>query len=323
MSRSDPLIAWRADPAEVLSSVVAGLAGERREGQVALAAAIADAIGSGQHLVAEAPTGSGKSLAYLAPAIASGLKIVVATSTIALQSQLVSKDLPALHKHGAAPFTFALLKGRANYLCRAKLRAADSPDALFEQPVGVGFPQQLDRLRAFASRSETGDRAEVDDDIPHATWAAVSCTSGECPGRADCNDGSECFAEQARDRAHGASVLVVNHALYCADLAAEGRVLPEHDVVIIDEAHSFAENATNAFAGDVAADTLVRLAGMLGRAGVDRVAVDALADSGRSLAALIESRTGALDVGRDAATRCRVRFSRRTARGGARQARQV
>jgi len=300
MSRSDPLIAWRADPTEVLASVVAGLGGERREGQVALAAAIADAIGFGHHLVAEAPTGSGKSLAYLAPAIASGLKIVVATSTIALQSQLVSKDLPALHEHGAAPFTFALLKGRSNYLCRAKLRAADSPDALFEQPVGVGFPQQLDRLRAFANRSETGDRAELDDDISHATWAAVSCTSGECPGRADCNDGSECFAEQARDRAHGASILVVNHALYCAHLAAEGRVLPEHDVVIIDEAHSFAENATNAFAGEVASDTLVRLAGMLGRAGVDRVAVDALADSGRSLAALIESRTGALDVGHDA-----------------------
>ncbi len=91
----------------------------------------------------------------------------------------MSKDLPALHTHSAAPFTFALLKGRSNYLCRAKLRAADSPDALFEQPVGVGFPQQLDRLRTFASRSETGDRAELDDDISHATWAAVSCTSGE------------------------------------------------------------------------------------------------------------------------------------------------
>jgi ATP-dependent DNA helicase DinG len=299
MSRTDALVAWRADPTELLATAVAGLGGERRDGQLALATAIAHAMSSGHHLVAEAPTGSGKSLAYLAPAIASGLKIVVATSTIALQSQLVSKDLPTLREHVAVPFTFMLLKGRSNYLCRAKLRAAAAPDALFDQPVGIGFSQQLGRLQVFASRSETGDRAELDDDIPNATWAAVSCTSGECPGRGDCDDGSECFAEHARDRAQGASILVVNHALYCADLAADGHVLPEHDVVIIDEAHSFAENATNAFAADIAADALVRLAGMLGRAGVDRVAVDAVADSGRSLALLVENRSGAVDIGHD------------------------
>jgi len=298
MSHSDVLVAWRADPTALLESAVAGLGGERRDGQLALAAAVAHAISAGHHLVAEAPTGSGKSLAYLAPAIASGLKVVVATSTIALQSQLVSKDLPALEDI-AVPFTYTLLKGRSNYLCRAKLRAAASPDALFDQPVGIGFPRQLEQLRVFASRSETGDRADIDGDLTNATWAAVSCTSGECPGRADCNDGSECFAERARDRAQGASILVVNHALYCAHLAAEGRVLPEHDVVIIDEAHTFAENATNAFAADIAADALVRLAGMLSRAGVDRAAVDALSDAGRSLATLIENRVGAVDVGHD------------------------
>jgi len=298
MSRSDVVVAWRADPTELLMSAVAGLGGERRDGQLALAAAVAQAISDGHHLVAEAPTGSGKSLAYLAPAIASGLNVVVATSTIALQSQLVSKDLPALRDLGS-PFTFTLLKGRSNYLCRAKLRAAASPDALFDQPVGIGFPQQLEQLRVFASRSETGDRAELDGDLTNATWAAVSCTSGECPGRAECTDGSECFAERARDRAHGASILVVNHALYCAHLAADGRVLPEHDVVIIDEAHAFAENATNAFAADIAPDGLVRVAGMLGRAGVDRAAVDALADSVRSLAALIDNRMGAVDVSHD------------------------
>ena len=233
----------------MLDTAVAGLGGEQRDGQRTLAAAIADAMEAGHHLMAEAPTGSGKSLAYLAPAVASGLKVVIATSTIALQSQLVSKDLPALQEHAGLPFTYALLKGRSNYLCRAKLRAAGASDALFEMPVSVDFDRQLVGLRAFAAESETGDRSELDDDIPHATWAAVSCTSVECPGKADCADGSECFAEHARDVALGASVLVVNHALYCSHLASEGRVLPDHDVVIIDEAHSFAENATNAFAG--------------------------------------------------------------------------
>ena len=90
---------------------------------------------------------------------------MVATSTIALQSQLVAKDLPALRQHVDVPFTFALLKGRSNYLCRAKLRAAAQPDALFEQPVGAGFREHLDRLRAFAEESETGDRSELDDEI--------------------------------------------------------------------------------------------------------------------------------------------------------------
>ncbi len=98
------------------------MGGERREGQHQLAGAVADAISGGHHLLAEAPTGSGKSLAYLVPAVASGLKVIVATSTIALQSQLAGKDLPALQEHGTLKFSFALLKGRSNYLCRAKLR---------------------------------------------------------------------------------------------------------------------------------------------------------------------------------------------------------
>src|SRR3974390_3351668 len=118
----------RAESTERLDAPVAGMAGGRRKGQKQPPVAGADAIERGHHLVAEAPTGSGKSLAYLAPAVASGKKVVVATSTIALQAQLVGRDLPALHEHGGVPFTFALLKGRSNYLCLAKLRAAAAPD---------------------------------------------------------------------------------------------------------------------------------------------------------------------------------------------------
>ena len=117
------------DPLELLDAVVAGFGGERREGQRALARAVADAMRDAHHLVAEAPTGSGKSLAYLAPAVASGSKVVVATSTKALQSQLVEKDLPALRDFGGVDFSYALLKGRSNYICRAKLRTAARPDS--------------------------------------------------------------------------------------------------------------------------------------------------------------------------------------------------
>lgn len=285
----------------VLDGVVDGLsAGERREGQHELSQAVADAITHGHHLVAEAPTGSGKSLAYLAPAVASGLRVVVATSTIALQSQLVAKDLPTLRAHGQFPFAFALLKGRSNYVCRSKLRAAAAPDALFEQQVGGGFGAHLARLIAFAQRSDTGDRADIDDAIPNNAWAAVSCASGECPGKAECDDGDECFAEQARDRARGASILVVNHALYCAHLAAGGQVLPDHDLVILDEAHSFAENATSAFAGEIAPDAITRVATMLRRAGVDRTAAEGLNEAGRSLERAIEERDGTVHIGHDA-----------------------
>src|SRR5262245_62109870 len=105
------------------------MGGERRDGQHELVAAVADAMAQGHHLLAEAPTGSGKSLGYLVPAVASGLRVVVATSTKALQTQLVEKDLPALEAHGDLKFSHALLKGRSNYLCRAKLRGAGASDA--------------------------------------------------------------------------------------------------------------------------------------------------------------------------------------------------
>ena len=290
---------WRTDPVALLDRVIEGIGGERRQGQRDLTAAVADAISQGHHLLAEAPTGSGKSLAYLVAAVASGLRVVVATSTIALQSQLIGKDIPALHAHGGIRFDDALLKGRANYLCRAKLRAAAAPDALFEQPVGANFGRQQEYLRKFAERSESGDRSEVDQEINNAAWAAVSCTSAECPGRSECADGPECFAERARERARDVSVLVVNHALYCSHLASEGKVLPDHDLVILDEVHSFPDNATNAFAGDIGSDAVTRLCGMLARAGAGRKAVDALNEAGQRLSAIIEKRDGTVQVGLD------------------------
>jgi ATP-dependent DNA helicase DinG len=282
---------WRADPLDLLDATVAGFGGERRDGQRELAGAVSDAMRRGHHLVAEAPTGSGKSLAYLAPAVASGLRVVVATSTIALQGQLMQKDLPAIARHNSVPFSFALLKGRSNYLCRAKLRSAAEPDALFERPVADGFSKHLEHFSELARSSITGDRAALTEPIADSSWAAVSCTSLECPGRTNCADGIECFAELARDRARDVSILVVNHSLYCVHLESGGNVLPEHDLVIIDEAHVFAENATNAFGADLAPEMLARLAGLLGKAGAEPAALTALTDSATALAKLVADRS--------------------------------
>ena len=144
------------DARAVLRRAVGALGGEHRPGQDELADAVADAFARGHHLVAEAPTGSGKSLAYLAPAITSGRRTVVSTATIALQDQLVGKDLPHLARHAGVDVSFALVKGRSNYLCRAKLAAASRPDALFDVAPGPGFEDELDACRALAASSETG-----------------------------------------------------------------------------------------------------------------------------------------------------------------------
>jgi ATP-dependent DNA helicase DinG len=288
-----------ADALAILDAVVAALDGEQREGQRELTAAVADAITNGRHLLAEAPTGSGKSFAYLAAAIASGQRVVVATSTIALQSQLVDRDLPALQQHGGVDFTYAILKGRANYVCRAKLGAAAKPDALFEVPVTAAFPRQLERLNAFARASATGDRADIRDAINDASWAAVSCSSAECPGRTNCPEGDSCFAEVAREHARDKSILVVNHALYCTHLAAAGTVLPEHDVVIIDEAHAFPGSATNTFGVDLGAGALARLVPLLRRAAVEDGVVEAFATAAKSLEAAIEDIEGRVNLGDD------------------------
>ena len=132
--------------------------------------------------LAAAPTGSGKSLAYLAPAVASGLRVVVATATVALQDQLVGKDIPQLAAATGIEFRAVALKGRANYVCRAKLRTADDPEALFEVRPGASFDDDLAVVRRFAASSPTGDRADLPEDVSDSSWAACSCSGQECPG---------------------------------------------------------------------------------------------------------------------------------------------
>lgn len=247
----------RADEAtEALARVTAALpgGGEARPGQVEMAVAIAEGVGSGRHVVVQAGTGTGKSLAYLVPAILSGKKVVVATATKALQDQLATKDLPFLQQHLDVPFEFAVLKGRSNYLCRQRAREVaggdDDGDQLsLDEAEGAdlgGLGKEVLRLLQWGRTTETGDRAELPFEPRPRAWSAVSVNAMECPGAVRCPSGDDCLAELARHRAEVADVVVVNSHLYGAHLASGGFVLPEHEVVVFDEAHELEDIAASA-----------------------------------------------------------------------------
>ncbi|HAB58599.1 MAG TPA: hypothetical protein DCE75_11160 [Acidimicrobiaceae bacterium] len=223
----------------VTSSLPAG--GERREGQVDMGRAVADAIENDGHTVVQAGTGTGKSLAYLVPAVLSDRPTVVATATKALQDQLAGKDLPFLAEHLDVPFRFAVLKGRSNYLCLQRLDELEADDRLdldlddTERDGGSIDSDTLGELRAFAATSAIGDRAELET-VDDRTWRLVSVGRDECPGANRCPRGDDCLAEKARHKAAEADILVVNLHLYALAITVDA-VLPEHDVVMIDEAH--------------------------------------------------------------------------------------
>jgi ATP-dependent DNA helicase DinG len=239
-----------ADDAEAtLRRIVAQLpAGEDRPGQVEMARAIAEAIDGEEHLVVQAGTGTGKTHAYLVPALLSGRRSVVVTATKALQEQIVHRDLPFLQAHLGRPVTGALLKGRSNYLCRAALAdavaAADQGSLLDDERSDRA---KLAEVVAWTAETLTGDRADLPVAVSNAEWSKLSVGVGECPGAQKCTYGDLCFAEDARAAAAEADVVVVNTHLYGLHLASMGAVLPEHEVVVIDEAHALE---------DIAADTL-------------------------------------------------------------------
>jgi ATP-dependent DNA helicase DinG len=241
------------DAVSALDAVVAALpdGGEARPGQRRMAAAVESAIAHKRHVIVQAGTGTGKTLAYLVPAILAGKRTVVATATKALQDQLVGKDLPFLAAHLDRPFTFASLKGRANYLClqRAKEVLGGSTDGGSEQLAMAGVDPLADRaprsellrLIQWGTETSTGDRADLAFEPSVAAWSALSVSARECPGASRCPMGDACFTERARAQAAEADVLVVNTHLYGMHLAADGGVLPEHDVVVFDEAHQLEE----------------------------------------------------------------------------------
>jgi ATP-dependent DNA helicase DinG len=220
---------------------------EPRPGQRAMAAAVADAIEQGHVLLAEAGTGTGKTLAYLVPAILSGRRVLVSTGTKTLQEQIFTKDLPLLQASLGIPFTATYMKGRGNYLCLHRL------DQFRDNPMAMAFAD-ADTMAAigdWAERTETGDRAELED-LPEnlSIWSDLSAASESCVGTS-CPRNADCFITRMRQRAAESDVVIVNHHLLCADASvrqnAYGEVIPECHVAVIDEAHQLEDVATQYF----------------------------------------------------------------------------
>ena len=300
---SSPSAARPDDPRptlhELLAAAVAGVGGSERPGQVTMAEAVATAMRDGEHLLVQAGTGTGKSLAYLVPALmhrdesprADGA-VVVATATIALQNQIVERDLPQLIDAvepllGRRP-TYAILKGRSNYLCKNKVLGGmpdDSEDALFDASPTTALGRDVVRLRGWADDTETGDRDELDPGVGDRAWRQVSVSGRECLGAAKCPHGGECFAEQARDRAGEAEIVVTNHALLAIDALEDFVVLPEHDVVVVDEAHELVDRVTGVATDELTVGLVDRAASRARRL-VD--STDDLADAGEALDAALD-----------------------------------
>lgn len=246
----------------LLDEAVAATGGQNRAGQRTMAAHVAQALELQRHLLVQAGTGTGKSLGYLVPALArvgeSDQPIVVATATLALQAQIVNRDIPrllqALEPRPESQAQVALLKGRNNYLCLHKLEGGypeDEPDALFDIPSSTSrVGEEVVRLREWADRTETGDRDELKPGVSDRAWAQVSVSAAECLGRR-CPLVEECFSEMARSRAAEADIVITNHALLAINAFEGMKVLPEHETVIIDEAHELVDRVTGAVSGSL------------------------------------------------------------------------
>lgn len=287
-----------ADLDVMMAAAVGAVGGAPREGQDQMASAVDLALEGRRHLLVQAGTGTGKSLAYLVPALRqamrSGRPVVISTATIALQSQIVRKDLPriveAVAPHLPRTPSFALLKGRGNYACLHKLDGGYpldlDPGALFSQ-VSVDpsrseterLGEQVVRLREWAEHTDTGDRDDLDEPVSDRAWRQVSVSGSHCIG-SSCPLVEQCFAERSRAAAREVDVVVTNHALLAIDAFDGHGIIPEHDAVIFDEAHELTARVTGAVT-EVLSPTMVRsvvreLRGM----GMGATALD---DAGESL----------------------------------------
>ncbi|TGG80319.1 ATP-dependent DNA helicase [Streptomyces albus] len=283
---------------ELLKAAVDAVKGTERPGQAAMAEAVAEAVDSGRHLLVQAGTGTGKSLGYLVPALAHGERVVVATATLALQRQLVERDLPrtvdALHPLLRRRPEFAMLKGRSNYLCLHRLHEGvpqEEEDGLFDPFEGAAPTSKLGkdllRLRDWSDETETGDRDDLKPGVSDRAWAQVSVTSRECLGASKCAYGAECFAEAARERAKLADVIVTNHALLAIDAIEGAPVLPSHEVLIVDEAHELVSRVTGVATGELTPGGVNRAVRRVAKL-VDEKAADQLQTASETFERLME-----------------------------------
>lgn len=282
----------------LLAAAVGGVGGSTRPGQVEMATAVARAIETEEHLLVQAGTGTGKSLAYLVPAVEHAQRVgkpaVVATATLALQGQIVDRDMPrladALTPHLKRRPTYAIVKGRRNYVCKHKIEGGfpDDEDGLFD--VGEADAQagwlgkEVVRVREWADETESGDRDELVPGVSEKAWRQVSVSAQECLG-SKCPMVAECFVERSREAAKDVDVIVTNHSFMAID-AFEGRpMLPDHDVLVVDEAHELVDRVTSTVTDELAPGGL-RAAAKRARKFADSAEV--LDDLGSDLEAVLE-----------------------------------
>ena len=308
---------------ELLDTAVESLGGSRRDGQMTMAEAVGNTLATGEHLAVQAGTGTGKSLAYLVPslrhAVETGGTVVVSTATIALQNQLVDRDLPRLSAAlrpslGVTP-SHAILKGRGNYLCLHRVSSGPVDEAdpdeieteeLFDLPLGgestAAWPprqapsgdtgptswlgREIARLHDWAQETDTGDRDDLPRGVSDAAWRQVSVTSRECLGQL-CPEFTECFAERARQEAGRADIVVTNHALLAIDAMTDVSVLPEHDAVVIDEAHELSDRVTGVTTAELTGAAVIQAARRAAKL-VDKQTADRMVAAGEGLATLLE-----------------------------------
>ena len=249
-----------------LDAAVSAIGGKPRDGQIEMAEAVANALTDRHHLMVQAGTGTGKSLAYLIPALVHGRKVLVATATLALQRQLVERDLPAvvpaLEKQLGREITYAIYKGVGNYICLAKMNS-EEPDPDSEMLLEASYLEKdAKRLHAWArTKGVSGDRDDAPE-VDRRVWAANSLSGRECVGADSCAYGSQCFAAKAKAKAQDADVVVTNHTLLAIEIVDSHPILPERDAVILDEAHEFMDRTTQAVTEELTSARVQRAAAM-------------------------------------------------------------
>ena len=249
-----------------LDAAVEAIGGSAREGQIEMAEAVANAFSDQHHLMVQAGTGTGKSLAYLVPALVYGKKTLVATATLALQRQLVERDLPrivpALEKVLGREITFGIYKGVGNYICLQKMNSETSDpdgDVLLEIS---SLGKDAKRLRAWAETpGVSGDRDDAPD-VDRRVWAANSLSGRECVGADICSYGAKCFAAIAKSKAAISDIVVTNHTLLAIEIVDSHPILPDRDAVILDEAHEFMDRTTQAVTEELTGPRVIRAAAM-------------------------------------------------------------
>ena len=283
-----------------LDVAVTAIGGEPRAGQIEMAEAVANALSDRHHLLVQAGTGTGKSLAYLVPALVHGKKVLVATATLALQRQLIERDLPkikaALDKELKRDISFAIYKGVGNYVCLQKMNnAANDPEGEMILEIS-SLEADAKRLRAWAqSPSASGDRDDAPE-VDRRVWAANSVSGRECIGADACPSGAKCFAALAKAKAQTADIVVTNHTLLAIEIVDSHPILPERDAIILDEAHEFMDRTTQAVTEELTAARVSRAANMA-RKHMPGKASDGLAKAAEKFASAISDY--ALDIKTD------------------------